>query len=57
MCGRYHKGDQLKATVMNILSDKMLIEAFYQAKELKLDKDFIRLIEDELRKRSIMVDK
>nr|WP_077325213.1 sporulation histidine kinase inhibitor Sda [Virgibacillus siamensis] len=42
---------------MNILSDKMLIEAFYQAKELKLDKDFIRLIEDELRKRSIMVDK
>ncbi|WP_174612850.1 sporulation histidine kinase inhibitor Sda [Virgibacillus ihumii] len=40
---------------MEKLSDKMLVEAFYQAKKQKLDNDFIQLIEDELRKRAICV--
>ncbi|GAA0593583.1 hypothetical protein GCM10009001_07190 [Virgibacillus siamensis] len=49
------KEEQLKRLKMETLSDKLLVEAFYQAKEQKLDQDFIRLIEDELRKRAISV--
>ncbi|WP_264738617.1 sporulation histidine kinase inhibitor Sda [Cytobacillus firmus] len=38
---------------MRKLSDELLIESYYKAKELQLSKDFIRLIETELHRRSL----
>jgi developmental checkpoint coupling sporulation initiation to replication initiation len=35
------------------LSDELLIESYYKAKELQLSKDFIRLIETEIHRRSL----
>ncbi|WP_164669412.1 sporulation histidine kinase inhibitor Sda [Virgibacillus doumboii] len=42
---------------MEKLTDKQLLEAYYQAKELKLNNSFIRLIENEIYRRSIIIDK
>lgn len=38
---------------MKKLSDKLLMESYDKAKELKLNPDFIRLIENELKRRSL----
>ncbi|MGJ7921450.1 sporulation histidine kinase inhibitor Sda [Neobacillus sp. LXY-4] len=38
---------------MKKLSDELLIESYYKARELKLNPDFIRLIEIELQRRSL----
>ncbi|AND42817.1 MULTISPECIES: sporulation histidine kinase inhibitor Sda [Bacillaceae] len=38
---------------MRKLSDDLLIESYYKAKELQLSKDFIRLIETEIHRRSL----
>ncbi|GIN55857.1 sporulation histidine kinase inhibitor Sda [Lederbergia ruris] len=41
---------------MNKLSDELLIESYYKAKELKLSYDFIQLIEMELHRRSLQLE-
>ena len=38
---------------MKELSDKLLIEAYYKAIELNLSKEFILLIESEIKSRSL----
>lgn len=38
---------------MNYLSDTLLLEAYEKAKELRLNHDFIEMIEQEIKKRSI----
>ena len=38
---------------MKYLSDELLIESYYKAKELKLSPEFIELIEKEIRRRSL----
>ncbi len=38
---------------MKKLSDDLLVEAYYKARELKLNPDFIRLIEKELQQRAL----
>ncbi len=38
---------------MKELSDKLLIEAYYKAIELNLSKEFILLIESEIKRRSL----
>lgn len=39
---------------MRNLSDKLLIESYFEAKKLKLDPVFIKLIETELQRRLII---
>lgn len=41
---------------MQNLSDELLVESYYKANELQLNPDFIHLIEQEMRKRSIKPD-
>ncbi|GAY76319.1 sporulation histidine kinase inhibitor Sda [Sporolactobacillus inulinus] len=38
---------------MDILSDDLLIESYVKAKEYNLSADFIRLIEEEIKRRSL----
>ncbi|GIN38580.1 MULTISPECIES: sporulation histidine kinase inhibitor Sda [Heyndrickxia] len=38
---------------MRKLSDELLIESYFKAKELKLSQDFIRLIETEIHRRTL----
>jgi len=38
---------------MALLSDELLIESYYKAKELQLSDDFIQLIQNEMKRRSI----
>jgi len=38
---------------MRKLSDELLIESYYKARELNLSADFIHLIEDEIHRRSL----
>ncbi|MGD6832165.1 sporulation histidine kinase inhibitor Sda [Sutcliffiella halmapala] len=38
---------------MRKLSDELLLESYYKAKELKLSTDFIQLIELEIQRRSL----
>jgi developmental checkpoint coupling sporulation initiation to replication initiation len=38
---------------MRKLSDELLIESYYKARELKLSQDFILLIESEIHRRSL----
>lgn len=38
---------------MKNLSDELLIESYYKAYELKLNPEFIRLIEQEIQRRSL----
>ncbi|PLS15157.1 sporulation histidine kinase inhibitor Sda [Bacillus sp. M6-12] len=38
---------------MNKLSDELLIESYFKARNLKLSKEFIRLIETEIHRRSL----
>jgi developmental checkpoint coupling sporulation initiation to replication initiation len=38
---------------MRKLSDELLIESYYKAVELKLNTEFIRLIETEIQRRSL----
>ncbi|KHD86818.1 sporulation histidine kinase inhibitor Sda [Heyndrickxia ginsengihumi] len=38
---------------MHTLSDELLIESYYKAIELKLSKDFIKMIEKEIKRRSL----
>ena len=40
---------------MRKLSDDLLIESYYKARELNLSKDFIRLIETEIHRRSLSI--
>ncbi|SFA95594.1 Sporulation inhibitor A [Lentibacillus halodurans] len=40
---------------MKQLSDELLVETYYQAKKLQLDIEFILLLAEELRNRSIIV--
>lgn len=40
---------------MRKLSDELLVESYFKAKELKLSQDFIRLIEKEIHRRSLTV--
>lgn len=35
------------------LSDELLIESYYKAKELKLSAEFVKLIEKEIERRSL----
>lgn len=46
----------LEVKLMNKLSDELLIESYYKAKELKLSYDFIQLIEIELHRRSLQLE-
>jgi developmental checkpoint coupling sporulation initiation to replication initiation len=39
---------------MEHLSDELLIESYHKACELALSKEFIKLIEDEIAKRSLL---
>lgn len=41
---------------MESLSNKILLESYEYAKELKLNLDFIELLKDELKKRSLPRD-
>ncbi|HET7627308.1 MAG TPA: sporulation histidine kinase inhibitor Sda [Bacillales bacterium] len=41
---------------MRQLSDELLLEAFHAAKDLRLDKTFLRLIELELKSRKLEKD-
>lgn len=45
--------NSLRAKEMNKLSDDLLLESYYKAKKLNLSKDFIRLIEVEIHRRSL----
>lgn len=38
---------------MEILSDELLVESYFKAKELNLSEDFISLIEAEIHRRSL----
>ncbi|MFC7393274.1 sporulation histidine kinase inhibitor Sda [Scopulibacillus cellulosilyticus] len=38
---------------MEKLSDDLLIESYFKAKELELSKEFIHLIEEEIHRRSL----
>jgi developmental checkpoint coupling sporulation initiation to replication initiation len=38
---------------MRKLSDELLIESYYKARELKLSKEFLLLIETEIKRRSL----
>ncbi|MBU9722537.1 MULTISPECIES: sporulation histidine kinase inhibitor Sda [Bacillaceae] len=38
---------------MRYLSDELLLETYFKAKELKLSDDFIKLVQQELDRRSI----
>ncbi|WP_174494591.1 sporulation histidine kinase inhibitor Sda [Salirhabdus euzebyi] len=38
---------------MEHLSDELLIESYHKACELSLSRDFIQLIEDEMKRRSL----
>lgn len=38
---------------MRKLSDELLIESYFKAKDLKLSPEFIHLIESEIRRRSL----
>ncbi|WP_085524494.1 sporulation histidine kinase inhibitor Sda [Tuberibacillus sp. Marseille-P3662] len=40
---------------LNRLSDELLMDSFYQAKQLELDDDFIELLQNELKRRSLSV--
>lgn len=42
-----------EANLMRKLSDELLLESYYKAKELKLSTDFIQLIELEIQRRSL----
>lgn len=46
----------LPAMSMENLSDDLLIETYFKAKELRLKKDFISLIEQEISRRSLAVE-
>lgn len=39
---------------MRKLSDHLLLESYHKAKELKLNPEFIRLIEKELKRRALI---
>lgn len=39
---------------MDHLSDQLLLESYYKAKELKLSSDFINLIKEEIIKRGLL---
>jgi developmental checkpoint coupling sporulation initiation to replication initiation len=39
--------------IMRKLSDELLIDSYYKARELNLSKEFIRLIEMEIHRRSL----
>lgn len=39
---------------MEHLSDDLLLQSYYKAKELKLSDDFIQLIKDEITKRQLL---
>ncbi|WP_099158842.1 sporulation histidine kinase inhibitor Sda [Virgibacillus ndiopensis] len=41
---------------MEKISNELLVEAYYKAKQQRLNLDFIKLIRQELKKRNIMVD-
>lgn len=43
----------LEVELMKKLSDELLIESYFKAKELNLSSDFIQLIESELHRRSL----
>jgi developmental checkpoint coupling sporulation initiation to replication initiation len=43
----------LEARLMLKLSDELLIESYYKAKELNLSNDFINLIKKEIERRSL----
>jgi developmental checkpoint coupling sporulation initiation to replication initiation len=36
------------------LSDELLIESYFKARELKLSQEFIKLIEKEMKRRSLL---
>ncbi|MCY7784016.1 MULTISPECIES: sporulation histidine kinase inhibitor Sda [unclassified Bacillus (in: firmicutes)] len=38
---------------MRKLSDELLIESYFKATEMKLNRDFIELIENEIKRRSL----
>ncbi|WEG14916.1 sporulation histidine kinase inhibitor Sda [Pullulanibacillus sp. KACC 23026] len=38
---------------MEHLSDELLLESYYKAKELRLSRDFIQLIEKEISRRAL----
>jgi developmental checkpoint coupling sporulation initiation to replication initiation len=42
---------------MRLLSNEILIDTYYKAIDLKLDKDFIRLLMQEIKRRNLHVDK
>ncbi|MEH7109553.1 MULTISPECIES: sporulation histidine kinase inhibitor Sda [Bacillaceae] len=41
---------------MRKLSDELLIESYFKARELKLCPEFIHLIESEIRRRSLSIN-
>jgi len=42
-----------QAITMEHLSDELLIESYYKANDLKLSTEFIKMIEEELQRRSL----
>lgn len=42
---------------MEYLSDELLIESYHRAQELKLNPDFLLLIENEIHKRNLILQK
>ncbi|GGH84865.1 hypothetical protein GCM10007096_28920 [Pullulanibacillus pueri] len=46
-------GGSHKAEFMEKLSDDLLIESYFKARELQLSSDFITLIEHEIKRRSL----
>ncbi|ASN06481.1 sporulation histidine kinase inhibitor Sda [Virgibacillus necropolis] len=41
---------------MNKLSDKLLIESYFKAKESNLDRDFCGLIKEEISRRGLLIN-
>lgn len=44
-----------RLTMMQKLTDDLLIESYHKAKQLKLSKEFICLIESEIHRRSLSI--
>ncbi|QGH34465.1 sporulation histidine kinase inhibitor Sda [Gracilibacillus salitolerans] len=41
---------------MHLLSDEQLFDSYKKAMELNLDKEFIQLLEEEIKKRNICIE-
>ncbi len=53
----YQEERSLSRNAMRQLSDELLVELYHRAVDHKLDNEFIQLIKEELRNRSIIINR